>query len=47
VDHAFLVQPLPQTVVIDKNGIVQAVHVGASPNEKEQLRADLERCLAQ
>lgn len=47
LDQDFLVEPLPQTVIIDKNGIVQWVHVGVSMHEKEHLRAELERCLAQ
>ncbi len=47
LDSAFFVEALPQTVVIDKNGIVQAVQIGVSPHEKEQLHADLERCLGQ
>lgn len=46
LDQDFLVESLPQTVIVDKNGIVQWVHVGVSMQEKEHLRAELERCLA-
>ncbi len=47
LNQDFLVEPLPQTVIVDKNGIVQWVHVGVSMQEKEHLRAELERCLTQ
>jgi thiol-disulfide isomerase/thioredoxin len=46
LDSTFMVHGLPQTVIIDKSGIVQNVHVGASPREKEQLQAALDSCLA-
>ncbi|MBS1957671.1 MAG: redoxin domain-containing protein [Cyanobacteria bacterium SZAS-4] len=46
LNQDFLVEPLPQTVIVDKNGIVQWVHVGVSMQEKEHLRVELERCLA-
>ncbi len=47
LNQDFMVEPLPQTVIVDKSGIVQWVHVGVSMQEKEHLRAELERCLAQ
>ncbi|MBI2812166.1 MAG: redoxin domain-containing protein [Candidatus Melainabacteria bacterium] len=47
LDQDFLVEPLPQTVIVDKSGIVQWVHVGVSMQEREHLRAELERCLGQ
>lgn len=37
---------IPQTVIIDKDGIVQAVHVGALPNLKETLKKELNDLLA-
>lgn len=46
LNQDFLVDPLPQMVIVDKNGIVQWVHVGVSMQEREHLLAELERCLA-
>lgn len=44
---AFYVEGIPETIVIDKNGVIQGVHVGLSPHEKEELTAEIERSLAQ
>jgi thiol-disulfide isomerase/thioredoxin/outer membrane lipoprotein-sorting protein len=41
VGRAFKASSIPQTVIIDKAGIVQAVHVGAAPNYGEVLREEL------
>ena len=40
------VNGIPQTVIIDKRGIVQAVHRGYSPDMKEMLTEELETLLA-
>lgn len=37
---------IPQTVIIGKDGTVQAVHVGAIPGLEERLRSDIEILLA-
>ena len=42
---AFMVGPIPQTVIIGKDGIVKNVHIGLSSNMKEELTADLEAAL--
>ncbi|MCC7530580.1 MAG: TlpA family protein disulfide reductase [Candidatus Melainabacteria bacterium] len=42
---AFMVNAIPETVVIDKAGVVRAVHVGLSPNEKEELSSEIESAL--
>lgn len=44
--EAFMVQAIPETIVIDKQGIVKAVHIGLSRNEKEELTAEIEAALA-
>ena len=44
--EAFMVQAIPETVVIDKQGIVKAVHIGLSKNEKEELTSEIEAALA-
>lgn len=41
----FSLNAIPQTVIIDKDGVVQAVHVGFSPNLKERLTDELETLL--
>lgn len=43
----FMVEALPETVIVDKNGNVAWAHVGVPLNEKEVLRAELDRCLSQ
>jgi thiol-disulfide isomerase/thioredoxin len=44
---AFMVSGIPQTVIIDKKGIVRHVHVGYSPNIGKRLRTELEAILAE
>jgi thiol-disulfide isomerase/thioredoxin len=39
------VDGIPHLVVIDKNGVVQAVHVGLSPNLKRELQRELSAVL--
>lgn len=46
VGTAFGVEGIPQTVVIDKNGKIQVVHVGAGPDIGKQLAKELEEVLA-
>lgn len=41
----FHVLAIPETLVVDRDGIVRAVHVGASQDEKERVRADILKCL--
>lgn len=41
VQEAYFAFAIPQTVIIGKDGIVQAVHVGVSPALEEELRAQL------
>ncbi|MCH8840232.1 MAG: redoxin family protein [Planctomycetes bacterium] len=45
VGDAFLVSGIPQTVVIDTEGVVQAVHVGYSPGIKSLLSGQIDRLL--
>ncbi len=40
------VDGIPHLVVIDKNGVVQAVHVGLSPNLRHELQRELNAVLA-
>jgi peroxiredoxin len=42
----YLVEGIPQTVIIDKQGSVRVVHIGASPNLKQELTDELEALLA-
>jgi len=44
---AFLVSGIPQTVIIDKEGVVRSVHVGFSPNIGKKLRRELDEILAE
>ena len=37
---------IPQSVVIDKNGVIEAVHVGFSPALKKQLSGQLDQLIA-
>ncbi len=46
VGKSFGVQGIPQTVIIDKAGVVQAVHVGYSESMKERLSKQLDEVLA-
>jgi peroxiredoxin len=36
---------IPQTVIIDKNGVVRMVHIGNSANWKEELTGEIEKIL--
>ncbi len=45
VAQLYRVEGIPTMVVVDKEGIVQDVHVGASPNIKAQLTKTLDRVL--
>jgi thiol-disulfide isomerase/thioredoxin/outer membrane lipoprotein-sorting protein len=42
----FMVAGLPQTVVIGKDGTVQAVHLGYTPQLKQQLADELDKLIA-
>jgi len=42
VARAYQVRGIPQTVVIDASGVVQAVHVGFSPQIGDQLKSELQ-----
>lgn len=44
--RAYRVGGIPQTVIIGRTGNVEVVHVGASPNLKEQLAGELDLILA-
>ena len=46
VGYVYRAEFIPQTVIIGKEGIVQAVHVGALPNLKETLKKELNDLLA-
>ncbi len=46
VADLYKVTGIPQTVVIDKEGIVRIVHVGLIPNLERQLRDELDELLA-
>jgi thiol-disulfide isomerase/thioredoxin len=37
---------IPQTVIVDRNGVIHAIHVGMSPNLKASLSKDLDSALA-
>lgn len=41
VQAAYYAHTIPQTVIIGKDGIVEAVHIGVTPNLEEELRAQL------
>lgn len=45
VSDKFKVGGIPQTVIVDKDGTVQAVHIGYSPDTKQQLERELETLL--
>jgi thiol-disulfide isomerase/thioredoxin len=42
----YRVGPIPQTVIVDKDGLVQTVHLGHMPNLKEVLSEQLDALLA-
>lgn len=42
VANLYEVRAIPQTVIIDRDGMIQAVHVGFSPAMGEQLRTELQ-----
>jgi thiol-disulfide isomerase/thioredoxin len=44
--RAYDASALPQTVIIDKEGVIQAVHVGVDHNLSEELRVQLDTLLA-
>jgi thiol-disulfide isomerase/thioredoxin len=46
VGKLYAVEGIPQTVIIDKQGKIQVVHVGAGPDIGEQLVKDLDAVLA-
>jgi len=41
----FQVGPIPQTVIIDKNGKIQSIHLGYAPFMKKKLRKELDAVL--
>ncbi|NUM52762.1 MAG: DUF2092 domain-containing protein [Candidatus Hydrogenedentes bacterium] len=42
----YLVDPIPQTVLIGKTGNVEAIHVGASPVLRQELKSQLSKLVA-
>ena len=46
VANQYMAFGIPQTVIIDKSGIVQSVHVGVSPHLETELREELLRLAA-
>lgn len=46
VGTLFKVEGIPQTVIIDKSGKIQVVHVGAGPDIGERLAKELDDILA-
>lgn len=45
VAEQYFVHGIPQTVVIDQDGVVRAVHTGYTPERKSQLKATLDELL--
>jgi thiol-disulfide isomerase/thioredoxin len=45
IGDAFKVEALPTVVILDAQGVVQAAHVGYSPNVREVLTKDIDRLL--
>lgn len=43
---SYRVGPIPQTVIVGKEGVVQTVHLGMAPNLKEKLSEELDTLLA-
>ncbi len=46
VGKAYGAESIPRTIIIDKDGVVQVVHVGFSPSLEKTLRANLDAILA-
>ena len=46
ISARYRVGPIPQTVIVGKDGIVQSVKLGFSPNLRNELAGDLEALLA-
>jgi len=46
VGRLYKVNYIPQTVIIGKDGTIQAVHVGMIPNGEQQLRKELDTLIA-
>lgn len=46
VSEKYRARSIPQTVIIDKEGVVQSVRVGLAPDLKEQLKKDLDALVA-
>ncbi len=46
VARAYGANAIPQTVIVDKKGVVQVVHVGLLPDLKAQLQKEIEAILA-
>jgi cytochrome c biogenesis protein CcmG, thiol:disulfide interchange protein DsbE len=47
VAELYHVKGIPTMAIVDKKGIVREVHVGSSPNLKEELRKALDKILAE
>jgi peroxiredoxin len=45
IGEAYEAFSIPRTVIVDKDGIVQAIHRGFSPNLKEDIKKDLDAIL--
>jgi len=45
VAELFRVNGIPQTVIVDKNGVIQAVHIGLLPNLQQRLTTELDTLL--
>jgi len=46
VSEAYKVTGIPETVIIDRKGILRAVHVGFGPGAEDELREDIRKVLA-
>jgi thiol-disulfide isomerase/thioredoxin len=47
VAKLYQVKGIPTMAIVDKKGVVRDVHVGASPNIKEELKKTLDKILAE
>ena len=47
VSNAYGVSGIPHTAILDREGVVRAVHVGYGPGSEEQVRNDIETILAE
>lgn len=47
VAELYQVKGIPTMAIVDKKGIVREVHVGASPNIKEELKKAIDKILAE